>query len=150
MGLSTMACSKTERNGGKEPTNGLMNLFTSEIGSTTILKEMVSIDGPMAEFTKVNGKKISSTVVVSTLGLMEESMRATTKMTRNTVLALTLGLTANPTKVSGLMESNMEKLDSQTLKAGVKWAFGKTERGLNGLMQSRPCSQNHLLLTAVR
>ena len=73
-----MECSKTARNGAKEPTNGPMTLFTQAIGQTTTSKDKVNIDGLMVEFTTENGKKINSMEKVSTPGQMAENTKENT------------------------------------------------------------------------
>ena len=64
-----------ERNGDKEPISGLMTLSTSVIGSIIILKGKVNTDGPTAEFTMDNGKKISYMEKVFIIGQTEENMK---------------------------------------------------------------------------
>ena len=103
----------------------------------------MSTDGQMVEFTKVNGRKISSTAKVFTLGLMGENMRVTMKMTKSMDSVLILGPMENPMRVNGQTESSTEKPDSLTLKEEAKWASGRTVKESNGSTQSLLCCQNH-------
>ena len=114
-----MVCLRMERNGVKELTNGQMILCILATGSTTISKEMESIDGPTAEFTMDNGKKTNYTAKVFIPGLMAENMKENTKMIRNMVLAHTIGQTEKHTKDNGSTASNMARLDSLTQKVEV-------------------------------
>lgn len=129
---NTTECLKTEKNGDRALTNGQTSQFTQATGSTIILKAMENTDGLMAEFTKASGKRISSMEGASTLGLMEESMKEITRMIKSMEMERTPGPMANLTRDSGPTESSMVRLDSQTLRVGVKWASGRTARESNG------------------
>jgi len=97
----------------------------------------------MAEFIKVNGKRTNSTEKESTLGRMEGNTMVIMKTTKSMGSELILGLTVNLTRANGQTANSTVKPDSQTLKAGVKWAFGRTARESSGLMPNLPSSQNH-------
>jgi hypothetical protein len=101
MVVSTMECSKMERNGDKALINGPTVVFTLVIGSTIISKETVNITGQMAESTKEAGKRTSLTVRVSTTGLTEDDMTVTTKTIRSTALVHTTGQMEKLTKATG-------------------------------------------------
>lgn len=101
MGLNTMECFKTEKNGVMAHINGLMNRSILGTGWITILKVKVNIGGLMVEFTKVNGKKINCTAKGYTRGLMEENTKENMKMIKNTDKDVIHGQMANPMMVSG-------------------------------------------------
>jgi len=86
----------------------------------------------MAEFITVNGKKISFMEREFIHGQTAEDMKENTNMTKSTEWAPTIGPMAKLTKVNGSMESNMEKLDLQTLRDAASWVSGKMESVLNG------------------
>lgn len=96
-----MECSKTERNGDKALTNGLIVAFTQVIGLTIILKEKENTTGQMVEFTKELGKKISLMEKVSIIGLMAGDMTENMKMTKSMGLGLITGQMVKLMKVIG-------------------------------------------------
>ena len=59
MAVNTMECSKMVRNGDRVHINGLIVLFILAIGTTIILKEMVSTLGLMAGSIREHGKIIN-------------------------------------------------------------------------------------------
>ena len=132
MDQSTMECLKMVKSGDKALINGLTNQFIPETGSTITSKEKVSTKGPMAEFTTASGKKISFMAREFIHGRTAEDMKENTNMIKSMEWAPTTGLMAKLTKVNGLMESSMEKLDSQTQRDEASWASGKMESVLNG------------------
>lgn len=132
MDPSMTVCSRMERNGDKELTNGLMKVFISEIGLITTSREKENTGGQTAECTRVNGKKINFMEEEYILGQMVECTMVTMKMIRNMDKVHTHGLMENPMKDNGLMANNMEKLDLQIQKEEARWASGKMERELNG------------------
>lgn len=128
-----MEFSETVRNGVKEFISGPISPFTWVNGLTITLKERVNIRGPMEGFIKENGEKINCTAKVFIAGQMGGSMMESTKMTRNTDSGHINGQMENPMKDNGLTENSTERQSSQTLKAEVKWEYGKTESALSGL-----------------
>lgn len=97
----------------------------------------------MAEFIRVNGKKTNFTVKVSTLGQTEGNMMVIMRTIKSMDSVLIPGLMENLMKANGPTVNSMVKPDSLILKEEVKWAFGRMERELSGLMPNLPCSRNH-------
>ena len=95
-------------------------------------KEVVFINGQMAEGLKVNGKTIRWKVTVCLHGLMEENMRVNILMIKRKGKEYSSGQMAENTMEIGSMESNMELESIHLAKELQNKENGKTEKEFNG------------------
>tara|TARA_B110000305_G_scaffold173380_1_gene191617 strand:+ start:586 stop:1074 length:489 start_codon:yes stop_codon:yes gene_type:complete len=141
MDPSMMACSKMVKNGVKAPINGRMSLYIQVTGLIIISKEKANTDGLMVGSTTDSGKKINCMVKAFTRGLTVGSMRENTKMIKSMAMEHITGRMVRHTKVSGSMESSMERQGSRIRKAEANLVYGKMANVSNGLMQKVQCVQ---------
>jgi hypothetical protein len=83
---------------------------------------------------KENGLIIICTAKELTPGKMVENMMENTDMIKSMVMEYIHGQMAVNMKVIGLMENKMVKESTYCLMVQWKWAFGKMEKEVNGLM----------------
>ena len=118
---------------GKEGKHGTMAVILMVIGSLMLLKGVELINGPIKEYTLVNGKTINYMEAESLTGLTVVLTPENIWMTSNLAMEPTNGLMVNHTRDNGLMGSSMEREYSLILKEVAEKEGGKTEKGSNGL-----------------
>lgn len=91
----------------------------------------------MVDVIKVNGLIITWKAWVFTLGKTEEDTRENTKMIKSMGMVFTLGQIKDNIRVGGSKENNMALVHIQYLIKNLKTDYGKMEKELNGLMNSR-------------
>lgn len=112
--------------------SGLINHNIQENGSMTLSMVRELTLGTTVENMKDHGRKISCMASENRPMKMEEPIQETTKMIRSMVKENTLGLMVKFMMEDGLTANNMEKPDSQILKARVRLVIGKMEKERNG------------------
>lgn len=119
--------SRMERNTGKEPTDGLMEVYIPVTGNLIILKDLGNITGLMDDNMKEDGETINSTVMEFIHGLMVENMMVNILMIKKKEWAFIFGQMARSMKGNGKMENNMVRVDFGTVKEKVEKVCGKME-----------------------